>query len=108
MAVVPPHYVVAGKVRLDPVTGEPLSPHSRWAAAFLQLFLGPIGAGRFYIGDQRTGFLSMAILVFCILMSVLQPPFFWLLWIVFGLWCVADFILMLSGNMRDADGRKLR
>ncbi|MEA4944805.1 MAG: TM2 domain-containing protein [Propionicimonas sp.] len=105
--VVVPHHVVSGKVHLDPHTGEALSPHSRWVAAFLQLFLGGIGAGRFYIGDRRTGFKAMLVLLLCIVLSVLQPPFFWVLWIAFGLWCFADFIMMISGNMRDHEGRKL-
>lgn len=89
-----------------PKTGEPLSDKYKWLAAFLQLFLGVIGAGRFYIGDARTGFISIGALIVSILATVYLGA--WFLFLVLGLWCLADFMMILSGHVTDSDGRKLR
>jgi TM2 domain-containing membrane protein YozV len=91
----------------DPATGEPLSDKNKVAAAFLQLFLGVIGAGRFYIGDARTGFIAIGLTLAAIFGSV-YIAFGWILWPALAFWWVADFIYWLSGHGRDSHGRKLR
>jgi TM2 domain-containing membrane protein YozV len=90
----------------DAATGEPLSDKYRVVAAGLQILLGPIGAGRFYIGHKTIGFLSMAALVTSIVVTAYWG--WWVSFVALGLWCVADFILILSGHVRDGEGRKLR
>jgi TM2 domain-containing membrane protein YozV len=90
----------------DPLTGQPLSDKNKVLAAFLQLFFGAIGAGRFYIGDARTGFISVGLLLAAILGTVYLG--LWFLFVVLGLWTLIDFIMLISGHITDSDGRKLR
>jgi TM2 domain-containing membrane protein YozV len=91
----------------DPATGEPLSNKNRYLAGLLQLIFGAFGAGRFYIGDTRTGFITIGLVVAAIFLTV-YLPFGWILWPALGLWWISDFILMFSGHVHDSDGRKLR
>ncbi len=55
----------------------------------LSLFLGGIGADRFYIGKVGTGILKL------------------ITFGGFGLWYIIDLIIILTGSMRDKDGDKL-
>ena len=55
----------------------------------LSLFLGLIGADRFYVGKVGTGILKLITLG------------------GFGLWYIIDLIIILTGSMRDKDGDKL-
>jgi TM2 domain-containing membrane protein YozV len=91
----------------DPATGEPLSNKNKVIAAFLQLIFGCFGAGRFYIGDTRTGFVTIGLVVIAIFTSA-ALPYGWILWPALGLWWISDFILMLSGHVHDAQGRQLK
>lgn len=71
------------------------SGKSRFIAGILQIFLGSIGIGRFYLNDKKTG-------CFQILASVLT--------LGFGgfVWGVTDGFLILSGNVtHDGDGNPL-
>ena len=58
-------------------------------AFLLCFFLGVFGAHRFYAGKIGTGILQL--LTFGGL----------------GIWWLADLILILTGNFRDGDGRKM-
>jgi TM2 domain-containing membrane protein YozV len=78
----------------DPFTGEPLSDKSKLAAGLLQIFLGAFGVGRFY-----TGHIGIAIA---------QIAVTWVLCGLGAIWPLIDGIVMLAGNPRDAQGRKLR
>ena len=64
-------------------------------AFLLSFFLGPLGAHRFYVGKIWTG----------ILMLVLTLSFFGLF--ISAVWNLIDWITILCGNFRDADGNKL-
>ncbi|WP_024793063.1 TM2 domain-containing protein [Tomitella biformata] len=74
----------------DPITGEPFSDKQQLVAGLLQLFAGGFGAGRWYTG--HTG-IAIAQLFTCGGL---------------GIWALIDAIMMLTGNVRDANGRKLR
>jgi TM2 domain-containing membrane protein YozV len=78
----------------DPVTGEPLSDKTKVAAGLLQIFLGAFGVGRFYTG--HTG------------IAIGQIAVTWLTCGFGAIWPLIDGIIMLAGNVRDAQGRKLR
>ena len=56
----------------------------------LSIFIGGIGIDRFYLGKIGTGILKLVTLG------------------GFGIWWLVDLILIVSGNMRDVDGRLVR
>ena len=70
------------------------SDKSKIVAGILGILLGGFGAGRFYIGDTKTGVLQLVVtLVTC----------------GFGsLWGLVDGILILVNGGYDAQGRRLR
>jgi TM2 domain-containing membrane protein YozV len=76
------------------VTGVPYSDKSKLVAALLQILI-PLGIGRMYIGDTKTGVLQLVVtLVTCGLGA---------------LWPFIDGILMLvNDNTVDSFGRPLR
>ncbi|HYV44404.1 MAG TPA: TM2 domain-containing protein [Myxococcaceae bacterium] len=71
-----------------------VSDKSRMAAGLLQIFLGGLGAGRFYLG--HTG-IAIAQIAACVLTCGIG-------WV----WPLIDGILMLAGKVNDAQGRPLR
>jgi len=74
--------------------GQPLSDKSKLLAGLLQIFLGGLGIGRFYLGYTTIGVLQIVVT---------------LLTLGFGsLWGFIDGIVILVGNVPDAQGRKLR
>jgi hypothetical protein len=77
---------------VDPVTGLPFSDKDKMTAGLLQLFL--IGAGRIYIGHTGIGIAQIAVSIFTCGIG--------------ALWPFIDGIMMLSGSVRDAQGRPLR
>jgi TM2 domain-containing membrane protein YozV len=72
------------------VTGEPYSDKQKVVAGLLQIFLGTVGAGRWYLGDNG---IALAQLFTCGGL---------------GVWALVDGIMMLMGNVRDKQGRPLR
>ncbi|NMO00176.1 NINE protein [Gordonia sp. TBRC 11910] len=90
----------------DPYTGEPLSDKSKVAAGLLQIFLGGFGVGRFYIGDNKTGGIMLGLTVLGWITSVVIVGIFIVLGI--SIWALVDGIMMLTGSVKDAQGRKLR
>ncbi|MFE1952225.1 MULTISPECIES: TM2 domain-containing protein [Streptomyces] len=71
--------------------GRPYSDKSKIIAGVLQLFLGSLGVGRFYIGNVGIG---LAQLFTCG---------------GFGIWALIDGIILLtSSNTTDSNGRVLR
>ncbi len=71
-----------------------VSDKSKIVAGLLGILLGTFGAGRFYMGDTKTGVLQLVVsLVTCG---------------VGGLWGVIDGILILVNGGVDGQGRPLR
>lgn len=66
------------------------SPKNKWVAFFLCLFLGVIGAHRFYVGKIGTGILYIFTVG------------------VFSIGALIDLICILCGSFRDADAKKLK
>ncbi len=78
---------------VHPVTGAPYSDKSKLVAGLLQLLI-PIGIGRMYIGDTRTGVIQLVVtLVTCG---------------IGALWPFIDGIMILVGDPVDNHGRPLR
>lgn len=78
----------------EPGTGLPYSDKSKVTAGILQLFLGAVGAGRFYTGHTEIAIAQLIVTI-----------------VTFGLgavWGVADGIVLLAGRNTDPDGRPLR
>jgi hypothetical protein len=67
-----------------------VSPKSRLATSLLAWYLGWLGVHRFYLGKIGTGILML--LTFGGL----------------GIWTIIDFIVAVTGNMKDKDGRPIR
>ena len=78
---------------VHPGTGIPYSDKSKIIAGLLQILL-PLGIGRFYIGDSKTGGWQLAVtLLTCGVGS---------------LWPFIDGIIILVSDSKDAQGRMLR
>lgn len=81
----------------DPNAGPgalPQSDKSKMVAGLLQIFLGGLGIGRFYLGYTTIGVLQIVVTIF-----------------TFGigaLWPFVDGIMILLGKVPDAEGRALR
>jgi hypothetical protein len=71
-----------------PLPHDP-SEKSRGVATALAALLGPFGAHRFYAGRYRSGALM------CLTLGGL------------GVWYLYDLIVVVAGDFRDADGRRL-
>ncbi|NMD54058.1 MULTISPECIES: TM2 domain-containing protein [Tsukamurella] len=110
-----PAYGIGGGYGVDPATGLPLSDKSKVAAGLLQLFLGGFGAGRFYLGYGLIGGLQLAINLvgwFFFLAGFLTLGIGWVFAMLFfmagGLWALVDAILILTGSVKDPQGRVLQ
>jgi TM2 domain-containing membrane protein YozV len=74
--------------------GRPLSDKSKLVAGLLQIFLGGFGVGRFYLGYTTIGVLQLvATILTCGIAA---------------LWGFVDGIIIVAGNVPDAQGRTLR
>ena len=85
-----------------PIAAAGVSPKSRLATSLLAFFLGYFGAHRFYIGKTGT---AMVMLV----LGIVGIPLCFVLVgipIVIGVtvWRLIDFIIAVTGNMKDKDG----
>ena len=90
----------------DPATGVPLSDKSAVTAGLLQLFLGGLGIGRFYIGSTSIGAVQLCLGLFGFFFSWIFIGIPVLLGV--GVWAFVDAIMMFTGNVKDNYGRKLR
>lgn len=71
------------------------SPRSRLIAAALAFIVGMLGVHRFYVGKIGTGIAQLLLTIS------------WFGAIVSGIWVLIDFILILVGEFKDKEGRKL-
>ncbi|GAB2641942.1 TM2 domain-containing protein [Prescottella soli] len=93
----------------DPITGEPLSDKSKTTAGLLQILLGFVslpGIGRLYLGSIGIGLTQMLVFWLGLITTIFGIGFviFPCIWI----WAFVDGILMLTGSVRDPQGRPLR
>jgi TM2 domain-containing membrane protein YozV len=96
------------------VSGD-ISPKSRLVATLLAWFLGIFGAHRFYVGKigSAIGMLILSIIYF---VSLFFTGIGW--WGVgifgsvciaaVGIWAFVDFLIAVTGNMRDSEGRLIK
>src|SRR3954468_22264301 len=78
---------------IHPGTGVPYSDKSKIIAGLLQILL-PLGIGRFYIGDSKTGAWQLGVTLLTCGIG--------------GLWPFIDGIIILVSDSVDAQGRMLR
>jgi TM2 domain-containing membrane protein YozV len=105
-----------------------VSPKSRLAVSLLAWFVGEFGAHRFYAGKIRTAVVMLVGTVFAY--AVIIGAFIGMLaaesdeswWIAFsfgmviggllifaiGIWSLVDFIIALTGNLRDGEGKVIK
>lgn len=74
--------------------GRPLSDKSKIVAGLLQIFVGTFGVGRFYLGYTTIGVLQLVVSIFTCGIG--------------AIWPLIDGIMILMGNVPDAQGRTLR
>ena len=83
-----------------------ISPKSRLATTLLAWFLGIFGAHRFYVGQTATAvtMLILGIVGFATLWFFVGEIFL----IAVGIWAFVDFIIAVTGNMRDREGKLIQ
>lgn len=67
-----------------------VSPHEFTTVCLLSFFLGYLGVHRFVVGKTGTGVLQMLTCGGC------------------GIWSLIDFIVVATGNFKDAQGRVIK
>ena len=77
-------------VRLARATSQDISPKSRLTTTLLAFFAGGFGAHRFYLGQTGLGILMLLTFGGC------------------TIWALVDFILAVSGSMKDKDGKLIK
>ena len=111
---------------VEEVAGD-VSPKSRLATSLLAVFLGGLGAHRFYTDKIGTavvmlllGVASMILMFGAMFVAGTSdaeeaPPLFWLCYglsivlsIAVGIWALIDFIIAVTGNFRDSQGKIIR
>jgi len=70
-------------------------------------FLGIFGAHRFYIGKTETA-VTMLVLGLIGFATLWLFPLGMILLIVVGIWAFVDFIIAVTGNMRDREGKLIQ
>ncbi|WOC12862.1 hypothetical protein [Gordonia sp. MP11Mi] len=84
---------------VDPSTGIPFSDKTKVAAGLLQLFLGGLGAGRWYVGTYGIAATQLILWIVGWLLSfvIIGIPILIGVW----LWVLIDAIMMFTGSVRD-------
>ena len=88
----------------DPLTGEALSDKSKVVAGLLQLLglVGILGIGRVYLGQTSFGITQ---LIGGLVFGIVTCGFGFIVPVVWG---IVDAVLILTGKVRDPQGRPLR
>ncbi len=107
---------------ISPVAAIDISPKSRQVVTLLACIVGVLGAHRFYLGKTRTavGMLALSVL-FCVfyVLGLAQHNFAGRIGDVLavltmlciapvGIWALMDFILAVTGNMKDKEGKPIK
>ena len=85
------------------------SDRNRVLAAILAFFLGTLGVHNFYIGQTQRGVAQLVMgavgyfLTSTLIGAIIGLPLLFAL----GLWVLIDFILIVVGQAKDGDGRKI-
>ena len=93
--------------RLAKAEAVDVSQKSRLAATLLAWFLGYFGAHRFYIGKTGTAIIML-------ILNIIGWSTLWVYGIGFiflipvWIWALIDFILIVSGNMKDKEGKLIK
>ncbi|QLL06117.1 NINE protein [Mycobacterium vicinigordonae] len=74
--------------------GRPLSDKSKVAAGLMQIFLSTFAVGRFYLGYTNIALIQIAVTICTCGIG--------------AIWPLVDGIMILMGNVPDAQGRTLR
>lgn len=82
-----------------------ISDKKKLVALLLNLFLGPLGIHRFYLGRVGSGITMLVMLIFGWLTTGIFIGFIFLA--VVGIWDVVDFFCIIFNGLPDAQGRKL-
>jgi TM2 domain-containing membrane protein YozV len=80
----------------DASTGEAISDRLILPAFLLAFFVGVFGVHRFYVGKTGSG-IAMLLLTLTLVGAI-----------VTGIWALVDWIVIVCGGFRDAEGRLLR
>jgi TM2 domain-containing membrane protein YozV len=88
------------------VPTDDTSSKSRLALTLLSFFLGQLGIHRFYAGKIGTGttMLILTIIGYATFIFIIGFAFL----AAVGIWNLIDFILAVSGNFRDNQGKVVR
>jgi TM2 domain-containing membrane protein YozV len=83
-----------------------ISPKSRVAATLFAWFLGGFGAHRFYVGKTGTAvvMLVLTLVGLATVWFMVGIPFL----VAVGIWAFVDFIMAVTGNMRDGEGKLIK
>ena len=112
---------------VEQMTGD-VSPKSRLAASLLAIFLGWVGAHRFYVGKIGTAVAMLLLGVASIICAIgivfvavtdyeaeTPPLLFWIFYglayvlsFAVGIWALIDFIIAVTGNFKDSQGKIIR
>ncbi|MGI9162449.1 MAG: NINE protein [Mycobacterium sp.] len=92
----------------SPLTGEPLSDKSKIVAGLLQLLglVGVLGIGRIYLGYTSLGIAQLIVgLIGGFVIGMLTCGIGFAIPVI---WAIIDSVLILTGQVRDPQGRPLR
>ena len=91
----------------NPLAGYPRNgmgacgpPKSKVVAALLAFFLGGLGIHRFYLGHTTTAIVMLASSLVGIALCGIPT-------LVVAIWALVDFVLILTGGLREPNGRAL-
>lgn len=107
-------FIVRGKGEFEAkAPAGDISPKSRRATVLFAFFLGVFGAHRFYIGRIRTAIVMLLLSIAGWGESILRFAgygFFVAVWFIIavGTWAFIDFIVAVTGNMIDKEGRLIK
>lgn len=79
---------------------------SKVAAALLAFFLGCFGAHNFYLGHTGKAVAQLLLTIFGYILTVVIIGAFMI--IAVGIWAFVEFILILTGSIKDAKGNALK